>query len=181
MNNRSDLTVPAWLLHRLAPKHDREAILGDLAEEQALRSESDSAETVSRWLTLQQLASLPPLAWTSLSRSAWARTLAVGFGAYIIGAALCLTIDQAFLFLLGPGPRWLPGAGIVLANVALVAYVAARIRPAASVLLACVIFADYCTQLLGEPMAPTWYIVTILVFGPLVAIISGRVAARALA
>lgn len=179
MTRPQDSTASTWLLARLAPNAYREAMLGDLAEERALRSTIATPASASRWFAYQLVASAFPLLWAAFARAAWIRTVATCLVAYLVGAALCFGIDRACLAVLGPGPRWFPAAIIVLLIVSLVAYCAARIRPRAATLLACIVFVDYLLQLLGETAAPTWFLLTILVCGPLLAAASGRLATTA--
>jgi len=179
MTRQQESTASTRLLARLAPDAYREAMLGDLAEERALRSTAATPAAASRWFAYQLIASAVPLLCAAFARAAWIGTIATCVGAYLVGAALCFGIDQVFLAVLGPGPRWFPAAIIVLLNVSLVAYCAARARPRAATLLACMVFVDYLLRLLGETAAPTWFLLTILVFGPLLAAASGRLATTA--
>jgi len=176
MSSRNDSNSVTRLVVRLAPAQYRDALLGDLAEERALRSAAGSPDAATLWFAHQLVASVLPLLRASIVRGVWVGTVATAVAAYLAGAALCFGLDRACLALLGPGPRWLPAAIIVLANIALVAYCAARIRPRAALLLAGVIFVDYSLRLLGEPAAPTWFLLTILILGPALAAVSGRLA-----
>ena len=177
MSTRQHPNRVTRLFAQLAPESYRDAMLGDLAEEHALRSSGGAPQAATRWFAFQLVASVVPLLRAAFARAAWVGTVATCIGAYLAGAALCFGIDRLCLALLGPGPRWFPAAIIVLANVALVAYCAARIRPRAALLLAGVIFVDYALRLLGEPAAPTWFLLTILILGPTLAAVSERLAA----
>jgi hypothetical protein len=56
MRRHSPPRVATWLLRRLLPERDREVVMGDLAEEYALRARSASAWTVSHWYCGQALS-----------------------------------------------------------------------------------------------------------------------------
>jgi hypothetical protein len=70
-----------WLLSRVLPAGDRDAIVGDLLEEQQLRSRA-GAHNEWLWIWRQALRSLAPLAWTIFLRGNWIATVAAGLAAY---------------------------------------------------------------------------------------------------
>jgi hypothetical protein len=70
-----------WLLQRFLPAADRDAILGDLVEEQVLRRRTGEPNE-PLWLWRQVLRSLAPIAWLVFCRGSWIATLAAGGAAY---------------------------------------------------------------------------------------------------
>src|SRR2546425_11109058 len=77
-----------WLLGCLLPQRDREAVLGDLIEEYAIRARSASPSTVARWLWGQVYRSVPLVLWSAIRRRGSLSTLSVALGAYIVAGTL---------------------------------------------------------------------------------------------
>ena len=88
MSHHSPAPMATWLLERVLPERDREAILGDLIEEYELRARSTTPWMVSRWYWGQVCRSIPRMVWGSVSRGRWLPTLGVAMGAYIAAGAL---------------------------------------------------------------------------------------------
>ncbi|MEW5915512.1 MAG: hypothetical protein AB1762_03870 [Gemmatimonadota bacterium] len=70
-----------WLLQRFLPADDRDAILGDLVEEQMLRRRAGEPNA-SVWFWRQVLRSVAPIVWLVFCRGSWIATLAAGGAAY---------------------------------------------------------------------------------------------------
>src|ERR1700760_1770285 len=80
------LRIFSWL----APRSAREAMLGDLAEEFALRAAAASPAAAARWYRRELCASPPPLTllWTRVARAPWLATMGVALLAYVgVGVA----------------------------------------------------------------------------------------------
>lgn len=76
--------LATWLLSRLLPERDRDAVLGDLVEEYALRLRSASPSTVSRWYWGQVYRSIPPVLACTIRRGRWLGTIAVAGAVYLV-------------------------------------------------------------------------------------------------
>ena len=89
------LRVATWIFSGLVPKDVREPLMGDLAEEHALRVKAGSSSAALKWYLRQIFASIPPLLWTRLTRAAWLSTLGVALLAYFAVGVVQLTIRWA--------------------------------------------------------------------------------------
>lgn len=160
---------PGRLLERLIPEPHREALLGDLAEERALRSRSGGAPSAARWHRRQLLGSVVPLLGVAVKRSRWAATLGVALGAYlalgIVELAATLALDR--LVTAGTDVTLLLSLIVGVAIAALIGYQAARIRPGAALTLAVIMVVVVAALMAtsGES-APLWYQLGYLVAGP---------------
>jgi hypothetical protein len=168
--------VATWLLGCLLPPRDREAVLGDLIEEYAIRAGSAPLSTVARWYWWQVSRSIPQILWSSIRREGLLSTLGVAFGAYIAAGLLEFAGVAAISKLLGPdaGPFAVLNVIIGLATMVLGGYVAAWIRPgAASALAGMVMIAVVILMVTMSGSAPLWYGLTFLIVGPLAALAGG--------
>jgi hypothetical protein len=168
--------VATWLLGCLLPPRDREAVLGDLIEEYAIRAGSPPLSTVARWYWWQVSRSIPQILWSSIRREGLLSTLGVAFGAYIAAGLLEFAGVAAISKLLGPnaGPFAVLNVVIGLATMVLGGYVAAWIRPgAASALAGMVMIAVVILMVTMSDSAPLWYGLTFLIVGPLAALAGG--------
>jgi hypothetical protein len=68
----------------LVPKGDREPLIGDFAEEYALRANAASSSAALKWYLLQICASIPSLLWLRLTRAMWPGTLGVALLVYFV-------------------------------------------------------------------------------------------------
>ena len=87
--------VATWILSRLVSKGEREPLLGDLAEEYALRANTASASAAFKWYLQQICASAPALLYAKLTRSAWIVTAGVALLAYIAVGLVELIVNRA--------------------------------------------------------------------------------------
>src|ERR1700749_5082773 len=83
------LLVFSWL----APRRHRNALLGDLAEEYALRASETSSSSASIWYLRQICGSVLPLLWSRFQQSVWVSTLGVALCAYIAVAIVELVVN----------------------------------------------------------------------------------------
>ena len=158
-----------WFFSWLVPRAEREALLGDLAEEYLLRAGAASAAAASRWYLRQICASVPPLLWARLARSGWLATAGVALLAYIGVGLVELMVNWAIAHLSGtPTGAYNPlGMFITFLPVVLIGYFAAGLRPrAAIVLVAMMLFSVTAMTLWGDERLPTWYRIAYFLVGP---------------
>lgn len=175
MNPTLPPRVTTWLVRRFVPPAHREAILGDLIEEYAIRCRS-SARLVVVWYWGQVCRSIAPLLWIRLRRERWMSTLSVAIAAYVAAGAIESAGIHAIAMLLGPYATAPSALSMIvgLATLMLCGYLAAWFRPlAAKVLAVLVIVAVVILMLTMPKSAPLWYGFGFLVFGPLAALLGG--------
>lgn len=171
----------AWIVGRLLPEQDREALLGDLVEEHALRTRADKYPNEFLWYWSQVTRSTAPLLWAAARRGRWLGILAAAIGVYIIvamlesaGAALIAKffasrsiVSLMFSMALSPALMVLGG------------YVAVRIRAGAAAILA-IISAIAVIRLMitaGTSVAIAWLTIY-LIACPLTALAGGALVRR---
>jgi hypothetical protein len=168
--------VATWLIGRILPERDREAVLGDLVEEYAVRVRSETRATVSRWYWGQVCRSTPQMLWCRIRAGHWLRTTGVAASAYIAASTVEFLGTAAISKVLAPDGRLFLVVSLLfgLATIVLGGYFAARIRPAAaSALAAIVIIVIVIVFVTMRRSAPLWYGLTFLVFGPVAALAGG--------
>src|ERR1700689_1876793 len=84
MRRNSPPALACWLLESVMPAPYREAMLGDLIEEYALRAESASPLGGSRWFWNQACRSVPSMVWSSLRSRDWLISMSIAMGVYIV-------------------------------------------------------------------------------------------------
>jgi hypothetical protein len=141
VSRHSPSRVAAWLLGRVVPESDRDPVLGDLAEEYALRARSSDRATVSRWYWGQVCRSIPRMLWDSIRPGRWLSTLGVALAAYILSNALEFGATVAIARVLAPKTPLFTVISLFvgLATLGFSGYLAARIRPAAATALAAIV------------------------------------------
>lgn len=157
-------------------ERDREVVIGDLAEEHALRTRSAPPGSVSQWYWGQVCRSIPRLLWSSCRNGFALRTSGVALAVYLAAGLLEFGATKAMSRLLGPDARPLPvlRAIVGLATIMLGGYLAARIRPAAATALAgIVMIAVVILMVTMSDSAPLWYGLAFLIVGPLAALAGG--------
>lgn len=176
--NRSTLAVSQWILARLMPPAQAEALIGDLIEE--LRLEEASHGSVTGWYSRQLASSVSVLLWASMRRGAWLVTVVTAVGSYIVAMGIVKVIQSALWPMTTSS-----SAHDVMTLLSLVAalaacgYVAASIRLAAARLLAFLVFAAICVMMAsGGEGAPLWFKGALLVLGPLAAITGAALSER---
>lgn len=73
-----------WIVGRLLPKADSDALLGDLAEEHALRRRGEAPPNEAWWYWSQISRSLGPLLWAAARRGRWIAALGVAMAVYAL-------------------------------------------------------------------------------------------------
>ena len=166
--HRLILKCALWTLARLMPAVEHEAVLGDLVEEYALRASACSFAAV-RWLLRQVGASVPPLLWIILTRSAWPSTAGVALLAYSAVAAAELLVRWTIAISSAhPTAAYSPlSMAITFPLVVLIGYGAATIRRRAPVVLGALMLAAVTLMTLATTESvPTWYRAAYFVVGP---------------
>lgn len=167
------------LLESLLPEKNRDAVVGDLVEESALRARISSRASATLWYWGQVARSIPLVLWSDWRRGHWFGTLSVAIVAYIAASVLESVGTSLVLELLRPDPRLATVLSVIvgLATMVLGGYVAASIRQGAAHVLAGIIFIFIVVVALFVAVpasAPLWYGLTFLIAGPLAALAGGR-------
>jgi hypothetical protein len=165
-----------WILACVLPPRDLEALIGDLAEEHALRSTSTSAWHLSLWYWGQIARSIPVLLAASIRRGGWMATLGTALAACLVQAFVELGAKSAISDLAALDPlvlgifSWIVG----LPSLVLVSFLAARVRPGAATLLTAIIVIAVVIQLFlkGHEM-PFWKQIAAVFIGPAAAFAGG--------
>jgi len=156
-------------IYWLAPRSEREALLGDLAEEYALRASEASRSAGRQWLLRQICASVPPLLWARITRWAWITTLGVALLAYVAVGIVELIVSR----MMATAPdatqaAYNPlGMGLTFPLVVLIGYVAAGCsKRAPRVLAAMMVLSVTAMTLWADERLPTWYRIAYFLVGP---------------
>ena len=176
MSHHSPSPMATWLVERVLPERDREAILGDLIEEYELRARSTIPWMVSRWYWGQVGRSVPRMVWGSVSRGRWLPTLGVAMGAYIAAGALEFAGTVVISKLFRPEGLVFTVISLVLGLTTMVigGYFATWIRPGAGMVMAGIVMIVVAVLMMTmSGSAPLWYGLAFLVFGPLAALAGG--------
>ena len=176
MRRGSPPTFACWLLESLLPDPYREAVLGDLIEEYALRIESTSRFTAFRWFWSQACRSLPPTVWSLLRSRDCLISISIAIGVYIFMGTLKFAADWMISKLVAPDQS----THVVLAPIVFLTTtviggcVAARIRRGATIFLALMVTITVAilidVKVCSIPV-PWWYQFGFLTLGPLTVII----------
>ena len=152
------------LLRLVLPRADRDAVLGDLAEERALHENPD------RWYRRQVLRSLGPIVWTNIRRGVWLKTVGAVLASYAVVVALVVLTQTV-------RTEWSLAAGSFSGLAG--GYVAAWMRPTAPRALAVFVFIMGVVSLLATgDQAPLSYQLALIVIGPAAVLAGGRLRSR---
>ena len=172
MKRNSPPAFACWLLESVVPAPYREAMLGDLIEEYALRSESASSPNVMRWFWSQACRSVPRMVWSSLGSRDWLISMSIAMGVYIVLEVLEYGAHLAVSRLVAPQPSTyvLLAPVLFLAGSSIGGCVAARIRRGATIFLALMVMITVAISIDLKVCAipvPWWYEFGFLTLGPL--------------
>jgi len=152
--------VALWILSRLVSEGEREPLVGDLAEEYALRASAVSSSAALKWCLRQVWASVPAVLWARLTRVPWISTIGVALLAYIAVGVVELTVNRATAY----NPL---GMLITFPMVVLIVYFAARLRRNAGLVLATLMLVSVTAMTLwGAESVPLWYRIAYFFAGP---------------
>jgi hypothetical protein len=163
------LQVATWAFSWLAPRSQREALIGDLVEECALRAQADSSSEAHKWYLRQLCASAPPLLWTRFTRAAWISTLGVALFAYIAVGVVELIVNWAIANSSATGTAAYNPLGmfITFPLVVLIGYFAARFRRRAPIVLTAIMLLSVTAMMLWSTESmPRWYRIAYFLVGP---------------
>lgn len=169
MIHQRPLAVMTWFFSWVVPRGEREALLGDLAEEYAMRASADSSSAALRWYLWQILASVPHLAWGRVRQPAWLATAAVGVLAYIAVGAVELVVNWMISRSAAPATGGYSPLGMLVTfpMVVLIGYSAASYRRAAAVVLAALMLLAVTVMTLSTAESmPSWYRIAYFCAGP---------------
>jgi hypothetical protein len=163
------LQVATWAISRLAPRSEREALWGDLAEEYELRARAATSAAALRWYRQQLCASIPPLLWARVCRASWLATTAVALLAYFAVGVVEFVVNRGISRSSVDGASAYDPLGMLITFpiVVLVGYLAERVhRGAAFVLGAMMLLAVIVMTATSTESVPLWYRIAYLVVGP---------------
>ncbi len=160
-----------WILSRFVSKRDREPLMGDLAEEYALRANTASVSAALKWYMRQICASAPTLLFVSLMQAAWIATLGVALLAYIVAGLVELIVNRAISS--SSAVSYSPlGLVITFPMVVLIGYFAARFRRRAAIVLAAMMLVAVTLMTVWTTEnTPPWYRIAYFFVGPVAAFI----------
>lgn len=165
------LHVATWIFSWLVPKDVREPLIGDLAEEYALRAKAVSSSAALKWYLWQIFASTPALLWTRLTRAVWLSTLGVAVLAYFSVGVVQLIIRWALSMSSATLPNRLDVI-LILPLVVLIGYLAERLRRRSAIVLGAMMLIAITWMTLGATeSSPLWYRVAWFFVGPAAALI----------
>ena len=165
-----------WLLERLLPEANRDAIVGDLVEESALRARASNRVTTAWWCWGQVARSIPPVLRSELRRRHWLGTLGVAIVVYLSASVIEFVSTAVISTMFRPDARLATVLSVIigLTTMALGGYTAASIRQGAASVLAGIILMVVGLLFVTMPnSAPLWYGLTFLIAGPLAALAGG--------
>jgi hypothetical protein len=172
----SAMRAAAWILSWLAPKDYREPLMGDLAEEYALRARAASSSAAFKWYLRQFFASFLPLVRLRLTQATWISTFGVALLGYIAVGVVDFAVKWAI-------PNWTEdgtfapnplGPIVSFPLVMLIAYFAERWRRRAALVLGVMmLIAITAMTLVMTESAPLWFRVVWFFVGPAGAFIGG--------
>lgn len=171
-------------MSRLVPDPEREAIVGDLVEEYALRAHASTSSTALKWYLQQVCASTPPLLLARLRRTAWISTIGVALLAYIAVGVVETTVNWAIANRTAAGAFAFKPLGLVILfpMIVLIGYFAARVRRGAAIVLgAMMLLVVTLMALLTSESMPLWYRIAYFIAGPAAAFIGSGLRSHRLA
>jgi hypothetical protein len=175
----STLAASQWILSRLTPPAQAEALIGDLLEERRLRLQAGSHGSVAGWYWRQLASSVPVLLWASMRRGAWLVSVVTAVASLIAAFCIMLVLQSALWPMTTSSV--VHDVMMVLSFAAAVAacgYVAASIRLGAARLLAFLVFAAVCAEIATSQGGALWYKGLFLVLGPLATIAGAALSGR---
>ncbi len=176
MSHRTPPPIVIRLLEFTLSEKARDALVGDLIEESALRARASSRASTAWWCCWQVARSIPLMLWSELRRRRSLSTVGVALGVYVFASVLEFVSTTAISNLFRPdaGLAYALGAVVGLATMVLGGYVAAAVRDGAAPTLAGIILIVVIVLFVTMPnSAPFWYGVTFLIAGPVAALAGG--------
>ncbi len=160
------LNLATWIFSWLVPKDVREPLMGDLAEEYALRVKAVSPSAAFTWYLRQICASIPPLLWARITRATWLSTLGVALVAYFTVGVVQVIIRWAISSSSATAYNPLDLI-IIFPMVVLIGYFAERFRRRAAIVLGVMMLIAITAMTIGaSENSPLWYRVAWFFVGP---------------
>ncbi len=169
MMQRRAVQVAMWVFSRLMPRRQREAAMGDLAEEYALRSHRASSSAAFRWFLRQVCASALPLLWARLTGAVWISTVGVALFAYFAVGVVEFIVNSATASWSATSTATYNPIGMFMTfpMVVLIGYFAARFRRRAAVVLgAMMVLSVTAMTVWSTESMPRWYRIAYFLVGP---------------
>jgi hypothetical protein len=163
------LHLATWAFSWLAPRSQRAALLGDLAEEYALRASATSASEACKWYLRQLCTSAAPLLWSRLTRTAWIATLGVALCAYIAVGVVEFIVNWAIASSSATDTAAYDPLGLIITfpMVVLIGYFAAQFRRRAAIVLGAIMLLNVTAIMLwSTETMPAWYRIAYFLVGP---------------
>jgi hypothetical protein len=175
----STLAASQWILARLMPPAQAEALIGDLLQERRLRLQAGSHVSVAGWYWRQLASSVPVLLWASMRRGAWLVSLVTAVASFIAAFGIMRVLQSA----LWPMTTSSAVHDVIMvlsfaAAVAACGCAAASVRLGAARLLAFLMFAAVCAEIATTQGGALWYKGLFLVLGPLATIAGAALSGR---
>ena len=175
------LHVATWAVSWLAPRNQREALMGDLAEEYALRAGAASSAAAFRWCLRQVCRSAVPLLGISLARAAWLSTVGVALLAYIAVGVVEAMVNWAIASSAASPPLAYNPLSMLITfpMVVIIGYFAAGWRHRAVFVLAAMMLLSVTAMTLwASESMPTWYRIAYFLVGPAAVFIGSALHSR---
>jgi hypothetical protein len=176
LTNTPILRLATRALVLLMPRHQRESILGDLAEEHALREKSDPS-SARKWYWSQLISSIPPLAWARFAHGGWPIPLGIAVLAYAAVGAAELAVNWAIVPALVSTSDAYSALGMLITFpiVVLIGFLAERWHRGAALALGAMMFAMVLVMTVtSAEQPPLWYRIAYFVVGPAASLIGRR-------
>ena len=173
--------LASWVLACVLSERDRDAVLGDLAEEYALRLPESTRAAALLWYWRQVYESIPAILRTSARRGRWLSTCGLAVAIYLAAGALEFSATAAISAWLAPFPRLFTIVSLAVGLVTLVlgGYVANTVRPRTANVLATIVAVVVMTLMIAVPASvPLWYQLAFLIGGPVAAFAGGALCRR---
>ena len=181
MSAHSPSRVGNWLVSRVVKESNRDALLGDLSEEFALRARLADATTASLWYWGQVGRSIPCMLWDAFKAGRWLLTLIVAMGAYIAAGLFEFVGTAALATLVARDSRHYMLLNLIvgLTTMGIGGYFAAWVRSGAATVLAGMLLLGMAPLMVWfSDSAPLWYQLAFLSLGPMAALGGGSLCMR---
>ena len=166
---RAATRIFSWLV----PKEFREPLIGDLTQEYSRRAQTVDSSAALKWYLKEICASIPPLLWTRITRSAWISTLGVAVVAYVAVFMTQMIIFRMIYTSFGFVPRPID-LTVSFLIVACMGYAAERLRRRAAIVLGAIALLVATTMVVLTPQtSPLWFRIALPLVGPVAAFVGG--------
>jgi hypothetical protein len=177
MRRHLPLGIASRIFEFVLPVPNRDAMLGDLIEEYALRAQATSSLAAARWFWSQTCRSVLWKAWYSLRNVDFLANISIALGVYVAIAILQLGVDLVISKLVAPSPTTSVAIApvVFLATAAIGGCLTARIRRGTTLFLAVAVMISVAMMIdfrVCTIPVPWWYPFGFLTLGPLAVLIA---------